>query len=187
MLIKLEIQLSVRRLLWLSHSFVRSLTHSTERHSEKVALFGVTVYSVLTPNRWWETGSSNDNQPQSIHSYKQSQFSYVQFNTQEFVVWSTTSTLNSKHIGIATCLHFAWWRITFVHNPFSKCTTICHHTNTSAIMFLYHESDTAHLVLETNSWQEHIQISGAFGESKTRLKYCFKFRSADRSPYTKWR
>jgi hypothetical protein len=64
-----------------------SLTHATERHSEKVALFGVTVCSVLTPNRWWETGSSKDNQPQSIHSYKQSYFSWIQFNTQSFIVW----------------------------------------------------------------------------------------------------
>jgi hypothetical protein len=96
MLIKLEIQLSVRRVLWLSHSFAHSLTHPTERHSEKVALFGVTVYSVLTPNRWWETGSSNDKQLQSIHSYKQSQFSCIQFKTQEFVVCSTTLTLYSN-------------------------------------------------------------------------------------------
>jgi hypothetical protein len=71
-----------------------SLTNATERHSEKVALFGVTVCSVLTPNGWWETGSSNDNQPQSIHSYKQSRFSWIQFNIQAFVVWSTTLASN---------------------------------------------------------------------------------------------
>ena len=89
--------------------------------------------------------------------------------------------LESQYIGIATCPHF----VRFVHNPYSKCTNLCHHTNKRDIMFLYHESDTAHLVLKTNSWQEHIQISGAFGESKTCLQYCFKFRSSDRSPYTK--
>jgi hypothetical protein len=93
--------------------------------------------------------------------------------------------LGSQDIGIETFLHFVRCRITFVHNPYSKCTPLCHHTNASDIMFLYHESDTAHLVLKTNSWQEYIQISGAFGESKTCLQYCFKFRSSDRSPYTK--
>jgi len=107
MLIKLEIQLFVTQFLWLSHSYVRSLTHPTERHSEKVAVFGVTVCSVLTPNRWWETGSNNDNQPQSIHSYKQSQCSRIQLSTQEFVVWSTTLALNRKiaALQLACTLH----------------------------------------------------------------------------------
>lgn len=184
MLIKLEIQLSVTQFLWLSHSFSRSLTHATERHSEKVAAFGVTVCSVLTPNRWWETGSNNDNQPQSIHSYKQSQFSRIQLSTQEFVVWSTMLALNRR---IAALQLACTLMVThYIRTQPIQQAHDCHHTNASYIMFLYHESDTAHLILKTNSWQEHIQISRAFGESKTCLKYCFKFCSADRSPYTKW-
>jgi hypothetical protein len=181
--IKLEIQLSVRRFLWLSHSHTHSLTQQKDTVRKM-------RYLMFQSAQYWH--QIDDGRQGVVMTTNLSQYTLTNSHTFH----ESNSTLKSSSFGQ---LRWPWntiyrrcnlsvrGKVThYIRTQAIQSVNDSHHANASDIMFLYCESGTAHLVLKTNSWQEHIQISGAFGESKSCLKYSFKVRSADRSPYTKW-